>query len=114
VVRANNIFQKLRDRDGLDEAQVLARLDCDFADELATSMDDPSVGVTLEASRSTKVADQPCATWSSPGWRRGVHAGSDVQWLLSPLSVLNEGEPTPSCGARPGGLFRNQLTRASI
>ena len=36
IVRANNIFQKLQQRDGLDEAAVLTRLDDTSAAELAS------------------------------------------------------------------------------
>src|SRR5213594_335006 len=64
VVRANNIFNKLQERDGLSEADMLATLDAAAVDEL---LGDPAQGATsdhdlwalvLEAARLDEVVDQ--------------------------------------------------------
>jgi arginyl-tRNA synthetase len=60
VVRAANILNKLREREGLDESDVLASLDAAAADEL-TEDDDAGHGlwaVVFEASRLDEVVDQ--------------------------------------------------------
>ena len=60
VVRAANILNKLRDREGLAETDVLASLDAAAADEL-TEDDDAGHGlwaVVFEASRLDEVVDQ--------------------------------------------------------
>jgi len=60
VVRAANILNKLREREGLDESGVLASLDAAAADEL-TEDDDAGHGlwaVVFEASRLDEVVDQ--------------------------------------------------------
>jgi arginyl-tRNA synthetase len=59
VVRANNIFLKLRDREGLDEAAILGALDGTPADELEGGAQGHEVwALVLEASRLDEVADQ--------------------------------------------------------
>jgi arginyl-tRNA synthetase len=62
VVRANNIFQKLKERDGLTEADILAVLDTSAADEI---QEDPagadSAGLwalVLDASRLDDIVEQ--------------------------------------------------------
>ncbi len=61
VVRANNIFNKLQQRDGLSEADVLASLDAAALDELAPS-DDPDAhdlwALVYEASRLDDIVEQ--------------------------------------------------------
>jgi arginyl-tRNA synthetase len=64
VVRANNIFNKLKERDGTDEAAVLAALTATPAGVL-TSGDDESHdlwGLVLEAARLDEVVDQAVRT----------------------------------------------------
>jgi arginyl-tRNA synthetase len=61
VVRAANILNKLRDREGLVEADVVASLDSTPADELADEDDGSPHGlwaVVFEASRLDEVVDQ--------------------------------------------------------
>ena len=61
VVRANNIFNKLQQRDGVSEADVLASLDAAMLDELAPS-DDPDAhdlwALVYEASRLDDIVEQ--------------------------------------------------------
>lgn len=59
VVRANNIFQKLHEREGVDEAALLAKLEGAQPDELTASHDDHGLwALVLEASRLDDVAQQ--------------------------------------------------------
>jgi arginyl-tRNA synthetase len=61
VVRANNIFHKLREREGLRDADILATLDAARADELT----DPSSdlwALVLEAARLDEVVEQVVRT----------------------------------------------------
>ncbi|HSC28812.1 MAG TPA: arginine--tRNA ligase [Vicinamibacterales bacterium] len=64
VVRANNIFNKLREREGLDEAAVVAALDSTPADLLTTGTDEAHElwGLVLEAARLDEVVDQAIRT----------------------------------------------------
>jgi arginyl-tRNA synthetase len=57
VVRANNIFHKLKEREGLTEADVLKTLDCASADEL-TEPGSELWGLVLEAARLDDVVEQ--------------------------------------------------------
>jgi arginyl-tRNA synthetase len=62
VVRANNIFQKLRERDGLTEADILAALGSSLADEIQEDPADPDGptlwAVVLDASRLDDIVEQ--------------------------------------------------------
>ncbi len=64
VVRANNIFAKLKDREGLDAAGVLAALPTTAPDAIADGSDDSHElwGLVLEAARLDEVADQAVRT----------------------------------------------------
>jgi arginyl-tRNA synthetase len=59
VVRANNIFQKLQQRDGLDEAAVVASLPALPPDELAGDSGDHELwALVLDASRLDEIVEQ--------------------------------------------------------
>jgi arginyl-tRNA synthetase len=61
VVRAGNILNKLREREGVTEADVIASLDGASADELTEASDDGSHSlwaVAFEASRLDEIVDQ--------------------------------------------------------
>jgi arginyl-tRNA synthetase len=64
VVRANNIFAKLKDREGLDAAGVLAALPATAPDPIAGGSDDSHElwGLVLEAARLDEVVDQAIRT----------------------------------------------------
>jgi arginyl-tRNA synthetase len=64
VVRANNIFAKLKDREGLDAAGVLAALPTASPDAIADGGDDSHElwGLVLEAARLDEVVDQAVRT----------------------------------------------------
>ena len=62
VVRANNIFQKLKERDGLTETGILAELDSSPADEIQEDPEDPDAvslwALVLDASRLDDIVEQ--------------------------------------------------------
>jgi arginyl-tRNA synthetase len=58
VVRANNIFHKLQEREGLTEAEVLAALNANAADELTADADSALWAVVFEAARLDDVVEQ--------------------------------------------------------
>jgi arginyl-tRNA synthetase len=59
VVRANNIFNKLHEREGLSEADVLSALDSSSVEELANDEDAHTLwAVVFEASRLDDVVEQ--------------------------------------------------------
>jgi arginyl-tRNA synthetase len=59
VVRANNIFNKLQEREGLSEADVLGALDAASTEELASDDDDHTLwAVAFEASRLDDIVEQ--------------------------------------------------------
>jgi arginyl-tRNA synthetase len=64
VVRANNIFAKLKDREGLDAVGVLAALPSLAPDAIANGSDDSHElwGLVLEAARLDEVVDQAVRT----------------------------------------------------
>jgi arginyl-tRNA synthetase len=64
VVRANNIFAKLKDREGLDTGDVLAALPSASTDALADGSEDADAlwGLVLEAARLDEVVDQAVRT----------------------------------------------------
>jgi arginyl-tRNA synthetase len=64
VVRANNIFAKLKEREGLDPASVLAALPKTAADAIAGSSDESHElwGLVLEAARLDDIVDQAVRT----------------------------------------------------
>ncbi len=64
VVRANNIFAKLKDREGLDAHGVLAALPSAAPDAIAGGSDDAHElwGLVLEAARLDEVVDQAIRT----------------------------------------------------
>jgi arginyl-tRNA synthetase len=64
VVRANNIFHKLKEREGVDEPAVVAALESTPVDVLTASCDesDDLWGLVLEAARLDEVVDQAIRT----------------------------------------------------
>jgi arginyl-tRNA synthetase len=62
VVRANNIFHKLRDREGLSEADIVGALDVAGTQELADEGDHSLWAVVFEASRLDDVVEQVVRT----------------------------------------------------
>src|SRR5205823_4489039 len=58
VVRANNIFHKLQEREGLTEAAVVRALEATPSDELTSESDDTLWAIVFEASRLDEVVEQ--------------------------------------------------------
>jgi arginyl-tRNA synthetase len=59
AVRASNIFQKMKEREGIDEASVIAALASTPADVLTTGAEgDDLWGLALEAARLDEIVDQ--------------------------------------------------------
>jgi arginyl-tRNA synthetase len=115
VVRANNILQKLRDRDGLGDADVLSKLAATSPAELVESMDDHGLwALTLEAARLDDVAQQSV---------RGLEFSSLAKWAFALAQLFNayyhrypvlneERADARLWRAAAVAYFRNQLTRA--
>jgi arginyl-tRNA synthetase len=61
AVRANNIFQKLREREGLTDADILATLDATHADELIEASSD-LWALVLESARLDEIVEQVVRT----------------------------------------------------
>ena len=62
IVRINNIFRKLRERDGLDEASLVSRLGQLSAGELTGDNGNELWSLVLEAARLDEVVEQVIAT----------------------------------------------------
>ena len=115
VVRANNIFQKLSARDGLDAAQVTAQLVTTDPSELRDSLDDHGLwALVLESSRLDDVAQQAV---------RGLEFSVLAKWAFGLAQlfnayyhrypVLNEERGDAKLWRAAGvAYFRNQMTRA--
>ncbi len=115
VVRANNIFQKLSDRDGLDASQVTARLATTDPAELRDSLDDHGLwALVLESSRLDDIAQQSV---------RGLEFSVLAKWAFGlaqmfngyyhRYSVLNEERGDAKIWRAAGvAYFRTQMTRA--
>ena len=115
VVRANNIFARLREREGLDEADVLAALPSTPADALDGRDGDHELwGLVLEASRLDEVVEQVERLLEFSGlakWAFGLAQAFNAFYHRAP--ILNE-ERTDVRRWRAAGVayFRAQLTRA--
>ncbi|MCX6551075.1 MAG: DALR anticodon-binding domain-containing protein, partial [Acidobacteria bacterium] len=115
VVRAKNIFQKLKDRDGLDEASVVARLAAAAPDELTGSDDDHGLwALVLEASRLDEIAQQAVRSLEFAGlakWAFGLAQLFNAFYHRYP--VLNEERADAKIWRAAGvAYFRSQLSRA--
>ena len=112
VVRANNIFQKLQERDGVSERDVLATLATLPAAmrSLGADGDHDLWNLVLEAARLDDVVEQVCGRSSSPCWRS---MGSGWR-RCSTASITRRRSSTKSattCGA--GGRRRWPISASS-
>jgi len=114
VVSAKNIFQKLRERDGLDEGAVLARLGGLEGRELAEHDEDHGLwALVLEASRLDEIAQQAFGPRVRGPGQVGLQPGAVVQRVLSPLPRAQRGQSGRETLARRRlAYFRVQMTRA--
>jgi arginyl-tRNA synthetase len=120
AVRASNILQKLKEREGLTEADVIRALDRTPAEELAG--DTPGGGgvahdlwaVTLEASRLDEVVEQVVRTLEFSGLAKYVFGlAQRFNAFYHRYPILNEENAARKYWRAAGvAYFRAQLTRA--
>jgi len=118
VVRANNIFHKLEQRDGVSEASVLAMLDTASPEELTAEQDEPPDhtlwAVVFEASRLDDVVEQVERTLEfSVLAKYAFGLAQKFNAFYHRYPILNE-ESADRRNWRAAGVayFRSQLTRA--
>jgi arginyl-tRNA synthetase len=121
VVRANNIFHKLQDREGVSEADVLSSLDVTRADELTGGSIEPEKEdvhglwpLVLEASRLDEIVEQVVRTLEfSVLAKFAFGLAQTFNAFYHRYSILNE-EDADRKRWRAAGVayFRGQLTRA--
>jgi arginyl-tRNA synthetase len=118
IVRINNIFRKLQDRDGLDEAALLAPLATTPAGELTGDNGHELWSLVLEAARLDEVVEQVVASLEFSVLAKyafGLAQAFNAFYNLHPSrsSVLNEErEDVRRWRAAAVIYLRNQLTRA--
>jgi arginyl-tRNA synthetase len=117
VVRANNIFHKLQEREGLSEADVIGSLPALAGDALGAPQDDGDDGLwalVLEASRLDEVVEQVVSSLEFSTLAKyafGLAQLFNAFYHRSP--ILNE-ELADRKRWRAAGVayFRRQMTRA--
>ncbi len=119
VVRAHNIFEKLRERDGLTEAGVIASLATTPSDELTSSSGEayssPDLwAIVLEASRLDEVVEQVVRSLEFSALAKYAFGLAQLfNAFYHQYSILNE-EQVERKRWRAAGVayFRSQLIRA--
>jgi arginyl-tRNA synthetase len=114
VVRAKNILQKLREREGIDEAAVIAALGGLDAAELADNEDHGLWALVLEASRLDEIAQQAVRSLEFAGLAKWAFSLAQLfNAFYHRYPVLNE-ENVDAKRWRAAGVayFRVQMTRA--
>ncbi len=118
VVRINNIFRKLQERDGLDEAALVAPLATLPAGELTGDNGHELWSLVLEAARLDEVVEQVVATLEFSVLAKyafGLAQSFNAFYNLHPSrsSILNEERDEVRRWRAAGVIYlRNQLTRA--
>ena len=118
VVRINNIFRKLQERDGLDEAALVAALAAVPAGELTGDNGHELWSLVLEAARLDEVVEQVVATLEFSVLAKyafGLAQSFNAFYNLHPSrsSILNEERDEVRRWRAAGVIYlRNQLTRA--
>jgi arginyl-tRNA synthetase len=116
VVRANNIFNKLKERDGLDEADVLARLNASPGDLLASESEEALDlwGLVLEAARLDDVVEQAIRTLElSVLAKYAFSLAQSFNAFYHRYSILNEERQDARLWrAAAVAYYRSQLTKA--
>ena len=118
VVRINNIFRKLRERDGLDEAALVAALAAVPAGELTGDNGHELWALVLEAARLDEVVEQVVATLEFSVLAKyafGLAQAFNAYYNLQPSrsSILNEERDDVRRWRAAAVIYlRNQLTRA--
>jgi arginyl-tRNA synthetase len=116
VVRANNIFAKLKDREGIDAADVLAALPATAPDAIAGDSDDAHAlwGLVLEAARLDDVVDQAIRTLElSVVAKYAFSLAQQFNAFYHAFPILKEERADVRLWrAAAVGYYRQQLTRA--
>jgi arginyl-tRNA synthetase len=115
VVRARNIFAKLRERDGVDEAAVFAQLDSLAAAELAGEGGSHDLwALILEASRLDEVVEQVVRTLEFSVLAKYAFGLAQMfNGFYHRYPILNEEQADARLWRAAGvAYFRRQLTRA--
>ena len=112
MVRANNIFQKVQQQDGLDEAALLvaAGRACRRADRRERNHELWSL--VLEASRLDEVVEQVIRTLEFSVLAKYVHARPGVQRLRQSPILNEERDDVRQWRAAAVIFLRNQLMQA--
>jgi arginyl-tRNA synthetase len=115
VVRANNIFQKLQQRDGLDEQALLATLQEIPAGELNGDNGDHELwALVLEASRLDEIVEQVVRSLEFSSLAKYAFSLAQLfNAFYHRYSILNEEDAARKRWRAAGvAYFRTQLTRA--
>jgi len=115
VVRAQNIFAKLRERDGLDEAAVLERLSALSTGELSGENGSHDLwALVLEASRLDEIVEQVVRTLEFSVLAKYAFGVAQMfNGFYHRYSILNEERADARLWRAAGvAYFRAQLTRA--
>jgi arginyl-tRNA synthetase len=116
AVRANNIFHKLQDRHGIDEAGVMAALGHAPDDVIAAADDEANDlwGLMLEAARLDDIVDQSVRTLELSVLAKYTFALAQVfNGFYHKYSILNEErEDVRLWRAAAVAYYRRQLTKA--
>ena len=115
VVRANNIFHKLKDRTGLDEAAIIGSLPGTSPDPLTTGTEaDELWALMLEAARLDEIADQAIRTLEPAVLAKyafGLAQAFNALYHRYPV-VSEEREDVRAWRGATIAWFRLQMTRA--
>ncbi len=114
VVRANNIFAKLKERTGQDEAAVRAAVETLFAGALAGAEGDELWGLVLDAARLDDVVEQVVRTLEfSVLAKHAFGLAQAFNGFYQKASILNEERPDVRAWRAAGIAYvRAQLTSA--
>jgi arginyl-tRNA synthetase len=115
AVRAQNILQKLKEREGVTEADVLARLDTLSADELTGADDGHDLwALVLEASRLDELVDQAVRGLEFSGLAKYAFGLAQLfSAFYHRYPIVNEEDRDRKLWRAAGvAYFRAQLTRA--
>jgi arginyl-tRNA synthetase len=116
AVRAKNIFGKLRERTGFDEAQVLPALQTTSSAAIAEDSDEAHElwGLALEAARLDEIVDQAVRTLELSvlaKWAFGLAQRFNAFYHRAPI-LNEEREDVRLWRAAVVSYFKSQLTRA--
>jgi len=113
VVRANNIFQKLKERDGWSESDVRSGLDAASTDELTDDSDHALWALVLDAARLDDIVEQVVRSLEfSVLAKYAFGLAQRFNAFYHQSSILNEADPSRKRWRAAGvAYFRDQLTR---